>query len=73
MPAGKDGARKANQFLLAPTRAECFTRGTTSPARYHSDKPHRGGPANRLNERKGLSADTVRQVAHNFVGTTGVV
>jgi hypothetical protein len=72
MPAGKEGARKANQSLLAPTRAERFTPDMTSPARYDSDEPHRGGPANRLNERKCLSADSAASGAR-LAGTTAVV
>ena len=48
MPASQE-ARKANQSLLAPVRAQCFTPGMTTPAPYHSDEPHRGGLANRLN------------------------
>src|SRR5215204_6658678 len=38
---------KANQPLLATTSAECFTPGMTTE--YHSNEPHRGGLANRLN------------------------
>lgn len=46
MPA-REEATKANQPLLATTSAECFTPGMTTE--YHSNEPHRGGLANRLN------------------------
>src|SRR5918993_6109297 len=40
-------SKKGNQPLLATISAECFTPGMTTE--YHSNEPHRGGLANRLN------------------------